>query len=84
MALKDAQRRIGSRRPQPNRVLIEKRINAGLTPNLLAQRARVSGNTVRSAEAGFYVEAPQQHAIATALGEAVTDLFPYERQRIAA
>jgi DNA-binding XRE family transcriptional regulator len=82
MALNNAQRRIYSRRPSPNRALIERRLNAGLTPNLLAARARVAGNTVRAAEAGRYIEVPQQHAIAEALSAGVTELFPYERQRV--
>lgn len=84
MALKDAQARIYSRRLQPNRALIALRLNAGLTPNALGYRARVSGNTVRSAERGHYIDVPQQHAIATALGVSVLDVFPMERQRVAA
>jgi DNA-binding XRE family transcriptional regulator len=84
MALTDAQKRIYGRRPQPNRALITLRINAGLTPNMLGQRARVAGNTVRAAERGSYIEVPQQEAIAAVLGVEVLDLFPFERQRIAA
>lgn len=84
MALNNTQRRIYSKRPQPNRALIEASLNAGLTPNGLAYRARISGNTVRSAMRGHYVEVPQQHAIAAALGVGVLDLFPMERQRLAA
>lgn len=84
MALNSAQRRIYTRRPQPNRTLIELRLNAGLTPNGLGHRARVAGNTVRSAERGDYIDVPQQHAIASALGTTVTAVFPMERQRVAA
>lgn len=84
MALNRAQARIYSKRPQPNRTLIELRLNAGLTPNALGHRARVSGNTVRAAERGHYIDVPQQHAIASALGVSVIALFPMERQRIAA
>ena len=65
-----------------NRELILRRINAGLSPNLLAQRAGISGSTVRNAEAGYYVEADAQRAICDALSvEDVCDLFPWERQR---
>lgn len=82
MALTSAQRRIYSKRPQPNRALISLRLNAGLTPNALGYRAHVSGNTVRSAERGAYIDVPQQHAISHALGVDVLDLFPMERQRV--
>jgi len=64
-----------------NRHLIELRLCAGLTPNGLAARAQVSGNTVRNAEAGRYIEVPSQKAIADALGVDVLDVFPMERQR---
>jgi DNA-binding XRE family transcriptional regulator len=84
MALTNAQARIYSRRPQPNRRLIELRLNTGLTPNALALRARIAGNTVRSAERGHYIEVTQQHAIASALDVTVMDLFPMERQRVTA
>lgn len=83
MAFKNAQARISPRRPQPNRRLVELRINQGLTPNQLGHRAGISGNTVRAAEAGYYIEVPQQHAIATALGLPVLAIFPFERQRVA-
>ena len=73
-----AQERGRSRR---NRSLIELRINAGLTPNDLARRALVSGNTVRAAERGFYVDPRSQFAIAQALGVLPLDVFPFERQR---
>lgn len=75
MALRSANR---SRR---NRPLIEARLNAGLTPNDLALRAGVSGNTVRAAERGLYVGPRAQYAMAHALGVAPLDLFPWERQR---
>lgn len=64
-----------------NRELIERRINAGLTPNDLALRAGISGATVRSAERGFYVGPRSQYAIARALECLPLDVFPFERQR---
>lgn len=87
MALKDANKRSRSKaaaRHRPNRELIEMRINAGLTPNDLALRAGVSGNTVRSAETGRYVSPRSQFAIAKALGVLPLDVFPFERQRVVA
>jgi transcriptional regulator with XRE-family HTH domain len=79
MALNSPQTR--SRRPQTNRTLIELRINLGLTPNDLAYRAGISGNTVRSAERGLYIGPRAQYAITHALGVAPLDVFPFERQR---
>lgn len=76
--------RTGAQRNRRNRDLIGLRLNAGLTPNDLARRAGISGNTVRAAERGSYVDERSQHAIATALGTSVLDLFPFERQRAAA
>lgn len=64
--------------------LIELRVNAGLTPNDLARRAHISGNTVRAAERGLYVDPRSQYAIAQALGVVPLDVFPFERQRVAA
>jgi DNA-binding XRE family transcriptional regulator len=69
------------RRPRTNRHLIELRINAGMSPNDLARRAHVSGNTVRAAERGLYVDPRSQYAIASALGVRPLDVFPFERQR---
>jgi transcriptional regulator with XRE-family HTH domain len=64
-----------------NRQLVEARLNAGLTPNDLALRAGISGNTVRAAEHGLYVSPRSQYAIAHALGVLPLELFPWERQR---
>lgn len=64
-----------------NRRLIELRLDAGMTPNDLARRAGVSGNTVRSAERGFYVDPRSQYAIATALDVRPLEVFPFERQK---
>lgn len=71
-------------KPRMNRALVEMRLNAGMTPNDLARRAFVSGNTVRSAERGLYVSPRSQYAIATALGVLPLDVFPFERQKVAA
>jgi transcriptional regulator with XRE-family HTH domain len=71
-------------RTRINRALIEMRINQGLTPNDLARRALVSGNTVRAAERGLYVDPRSQFAIAKALGVAPLELFPFDRQRLSA
>ncbi len=73
-----------TQRPRTNRGLIELRINAGLSPNDLALRAGVSGNTVRAAERGLYVSPRSQYAIAHALGRLPLDVFPFERQRVIA
>lgn len=81
MALKSTHR---SSRHRPNRALTEARLNAGLTPNDLAYRSGVSGNTVRSAERGLYVGPRVQFAIARALHLLPLDVFPWERQREAA
>ena len=74
----------GRRRTRVNRTLVELRLNAGLSPNDLAVRAGVSGNTVRSAERGLYVAPRSQFAIAQALGAGVLEVFPFERQKVAA
>ncbi len=56
------------------------RINEGLTPNMLAYRANVSGNTVRLAEAGFVPGPRIQFAIAEVFGKRPLDLWPLEEQ----
>lgn len=63
---------------------MELRLNAGLSPNDLALRAGLSGNTVRAAERGLYVSPRSQHAIAKALDVMPLEVFPFERQRLAA
>jgi lambda repressor-like predicted transcriptional regulator len=68
-----------------NRELIVRRLKLGMSPNDLARRAGLSGNTVRSAESGEYVEPRSQAAIASALGvDDPLTVFPFERQREAA
>lgn len=66
--------------------LIELRIAAGLSPNDLAAKARVSGKTVRLAEDGWIPGPRVQFAIANALELGPLDLWPYDRgrQRVAA
>lgn len=82
MAVKNA--KLQGRKPRRNLALSTLRINAGLMPNDLARRAGVSGNTVRAAERGEYIDVRSQSAIAAALNARVLDLFPLERQRLAA
>lgn len=67
-----------------NRILIELRLDAGMTPNDLARRAGIAGNTVRAAERGDYVDPRSQYAIANALDAARVVVFPFERQKEAA
>lgn len=74
----------GSRR-HPNRKLQELRINAGLSPNDLAYQARVSGKTIRFAEAGFIPSPRVQFAIAAVFDLLPLDLWPLHRhQQVAA
>lgn len=77
-------RDLSQRGRRANRTLVELRLNAGLSPNDLALRAGVSGNTVRAAERGFYIAPRSQFAIASALGVAPLIVFPFERQRVVA
>jgi transcriptional regulator with XRE-family HTH domain len=69
---------------RPNMDLIRARLNEGLTPNDLAYRAGISGNTVRAAERGMYINPRSQYAISRALQADPLSLFPFERQRVAA
>jgi transcriptional regulator with XRE-family HTH domain len=79
-----AHERESAMKARANLELVRLRINAGLTPNDLALRASVSGNTVRAAERGLYVDVRSQYRIAQALGVLPLDVFPFERQRVAA
>lgn len=65
----------------PNRKLIELRVNAGLSPNQLAYRVKVSGPTIRLAEKGHTPEPFVQFAIAEFFELKPTDIWPLERQR---
>lgn len=68
----------------PNTALIEQRINLGLSPADLGYRAGVSAKTVRMAEAGFTPGPRIQFAIARVFGCEPLDLWPMERQKVAA
>lgn len=70
-----------SRRRAPNRKLQILRINEGLSPNALAYRAGVSGNTVRAAERGEWVSEHSQKAIAEVFAVDPIEIFPLETQR---
>lgn len=74
-------RRQPARRVRPNRRLQELRINQGLSPNDLAYRAGVSGNTIRLAEAGFVPGPRIQFAIARVFELLPLDVWPMEGQR---
>lgn len=76
--------RSGTHRRGPNRHLQELRINAGLSPNELAYRAGISGKTVRMAEQGFVPSPRVQFVLAGVFGLRPLDLWPLERQRVAA
>lgn len=71
----------GRARHRPNRRLQALRLNAGLSPNALAYRAGVSGNTVRMVEAGFRPTPRVQFAIAEVFGLLPLDIWPIEDQR---
>lgn len=85
MALTDAKtrRETARRRPhgRPNRRLQALRINQGMSPNDLAYRAGVSGNTIRLAEAGFRPTPRVQFAIASVFGSQPLDIWPLEDWR---
>jgi transcriptional regulator with XRE-family HTH domain len=70
-----------SLKKRPHRQLQALRINAGLTPNDVAYRAGVSGNTVRLAEAGFRPTPRVQYAIAQVFDLLPLDLWPLENRR---
>jgi transcriptional regulator with XRE-family HTH domain len=79
MALHTAQMRTSRRRP--HRQLQGLRLNEGLSPNDLAYRAGVSGNTVRLVEAGFRPSPRVQFGIARVFGLLPLDLWPLEDHR---
>ena len=68
------------RRVTPNRRLQALRINEGLSPNALAYRAGVSGNTVRMAEAGFVPTPRVQFALAEVFEKRPLDIWPLDSQ----
>lgn len=61
--------------------LRELRIQAGMSPNDLAFRARISGKTIRMAEAGFIPSPRIQFAIASVFELKPLDLWPLHRDR---
>jgi len=75
--------KIATRRT-PNRKLQELRINAGLSPNALAYRAGVNGKTIRLAEAGWIPTPRVQFQIAAVFELLPLDLWPLDRQKVAA
>jgi DNA-binding XRE family transcriptional regulator len=77
----NTQQRKRSPLKNPNRRLTELRINEGLSPNELAYRAGVSGQTVRMCEAGFTPTPRIQFALARVFGLSPLDLWPIDRQR---
>lgn len=58
------------------------RINHGMSPNDLARRAGIDGNTVRAAERGFTPTPRIQFAICAVFDVRPTDLWPMDRQRV--
>lgn len=70
-----------SNRRRPNRDLQALRLNAGLSPNDLAYRAGVSGNTVRLAEAGYTPTPRVQLKLARVFELRPLDLWPLEDHR---
>lgn len=80
MALTNTRSRSARPRKRPNRRLQQLRINEGLSPNALAYRAGVSGNTIRMAEAGFRPSPRVQFAIAEVFELRPLDLWPIEEQ----
>lgn len=88
MALTNTERRTNVKRPngrlpakRPNRRLQALRLNEGLSPNALAYRAGVSGNTIRFAEAGFVPGPRIQYAVARVFDLSPLDIWPLEDQR---
>jgi DNA-binding XRE family transcriptional regulator len=75
-----AQTRTLSRKPKPHLRLQELRINEGMSPNDLAYRAGLSGNTIRLAEAGYMPTPRVQFAIAAIFGLRPLDLWPLDRR----
>ncbi len=70
----------GSRRV-PHQKLMELRLNEGMSPNDLAYKARVTGKTIRMAEAGFVPSPRTQFAIAAVFDLKPLDLWPLHRDR---
>lgn len=75
-----AQTRTLSRKPKPLLRLQELRINEGMSPNDLAYRAGLSGNTIRLAEAGYMPSPRVQFAITAVFDLRPLDLWPLDRR----
>lgn len=71
-------------RRAPNTDLIVARVNKGLTRVDLERLTNVSRETIRLAEAGWTPGPRYQFAIASALDLRPIDLWPIDRQRVAA
>lgn len=73
---------MGRNRKQPNRKLIEYRLNKGLTPNQVAYATGLTGPTIRLAARGHIPSPRVQFALADFYGvERVVDLWPLETQK---
>lgn len=72
-----------NRTKSPNKKLQALRINAGLSPNMLAYRAGVSGQTIRLAERGHTPSPRVQFAIAEVFDVTPLEIWPLERQALA-
>lgn len=79
-----ARNRQRNRRREHNKRLQALRINEGLSRDDLARRTGVSRETIRLAEHGFVPGPRIQFAIADAFKMRPLDLWPLERQRVAA
>jgi|1186.fasta_scaffold307809_2 DNA-binding XRE family transcriptional regulator len=72
------------RRREQNKRLQALRINEGLTRDDLARRTGVSRESIRLAELGFVPGPRIQFALADAFHLRPLDIWPLERQRVAA
>ena len=68
----------------PNTDLIGLRINSGMTASDLAHRCGTTAKTIRMAEAGFTPGPRIQFEVARAFGREPLDIWPMERQKVAA
>jgi DNA-binding XRE family transcriptional regulator len=73
-----------TRRREQNTRLQALRINEGLTRDDLARRTGVSRESIRLAELGFVPGPRIQFALADAFKLRPLDIWPLERQRVAA
>lgn len=74
-----------AQKPRPNIALFTLRMNEGWSRYQVGRQAGVTAETVRLAEKGLTVpNADTQHRIAGVFGKKPLDLWPLDRQRIAA